>query len=300
MAPARLRALLEGGETLAVEFKSEATVPRPDRELAENAVCLANRSDEGHGWLLIGVEDAGRVSGARPRHAAGRTDSLRVQALIANRTLPSLPTRAEVVPGDEQDVLVIEVLSARQPVGTADGRYMRRARGGDGQPGCLPFYFRAMQGLQGDHGWLDYSRLPLGHLGMDPLEFDRCRRVIRENRHRRNEAWLGLDNLELARALGAVERSNGATAVRVPGLLLLGHADAPAAVLPAHEVAFQVLSGMDMELNDFFAGRCSAFWRSGKRAFGSAPMGAGFRRACAASAPPIIRCALCARASPMP
>ena len=205
--------------------------------------------------MLIGVENDGRISGARPRHEAGRTDPLRVQALIANRTLPSLSTRAEVVPCDEQDILVIEVLSARQPIGTADGRYVRRALGGDGKPCCIPFYFHEMQGQQGDHGLLDYSRLQLGHLGMDaldPLEFDRYRRMIRENRHRGDEALLDLDNLELARALGAVERSHGATEVRVLGLLLFGHADALAAVLPAHEVAFQVLSGMDVEVNDFF------------------------------------------------
>lgn len=116
MTPERLRALVEGGETLAVEFKSEASVPLPDRELVENIVCLANRSDDGPGWLLIGIEDDGRISGARPRHEAGRTDPLRVQALIANRTRPSLSTRAEVVPCNERDVLVIEVLSARQPI----------------------------------------------------------------------------------------------------------------------------------------------------------------------------------------
>ena len=255
MTPERLRALVEGGETLAVEFKSEASVPLPDRELVENVVCLANRSDDGPGWLLIGIEDDGRVSGARPRHEAGRTDPLRVQALIANRTRPSLSTRAEVVPCNERDVLVIEVLSARQPIGTADGRYLRRALGGDGKPCCIPFHFHEMQGQQGDHGLLDYSRLQLSGLGMDaldPLEFDRYRRMIRENRHRGDGALLDLDDLELARALGAVECRNGATEIRVLGLLLFGHADALVAVLPAHEVAFQVLSGTDVEVNDFF------------------------------------------------
>lgn len=87
MTPERLRALLEGGETLAVEFKSEATVPLPDRELVENVVCLANRSDEGPGWLLIGVEDDGRVSGARPRHEATKQ-----AALILYAYRPLLPT----------------------------------------------------------------------------------------------------------------------------------------------------------------------------------------------------------------
>ena len=60
-----------------------------------------------------------------------------------------------------------------------------------------------MQGQQGDHGLLDYSRLQLSGLGMDaldPLEFDRYRRMIRENRHCGDGALLDLDDLELARA----------------------------------------------------------------------------------------------------
>lgn len=58
MIPQRLRALVEGGETLAVEFKGEEAASFTDRELVETVVCLASRSDAGSGWLLIGSRES--------------------------------------------------------------------------------------------------------------------------------------------------------------------------------------------------------------------------------------------------
>ena len=255
MTPEHLRTLAEGGETLAVEFKGEEAAAFTDRELVETVVCLANRSNDGAAWLLIGVEDDGRVTGARPRHEAGRTDPIRVQALIGNRTRPSLSSRAEMASLDGREVLIIEVPALRQPVGTSDGHYLRRIVGGDGKPSCVPFHFHEMQSRQADLGLLDYSALRLDAVGidaLDPLEFERYRRMIRENRHRGDEALLGLSDLELAKALGAVEHANGDVAVRVLGLLLFSREDVLASTLPAHEVAFQVLSETEVEVNDFF------------------------------------------------
>ena len=140
LTPGHLRRLIEVGETLAVEFKGEESASFTDRELVEAVVCLANRSNDGPGWLLIGVEDDGCVSGARPRHENGTTDPIRVQALIGNRTRPSLSARAEMVSLDGQEVLMIEVPVLRQPVGTSDGHYLRRVIGGDGKPSCVPFH----------------------------------------------------------------------------------------------------------------------------------------------------------------
>jgi len=254
MTPERIREMAAGGEALDVEFKSERTQALPDRELVEAVVCLANRSDDNPGWLLIGVEDNGRISGARPRHD-GKTDPARVQALISNRTRPSLSVRAEVVNVGGKQILAIEIPAARQPVGTSDGHYLRRAIGGDGKPACTPLHFHEMQAQHASRGLLDYSALRLDHLGMDaldPLEFDRYRRAIRENRGRGDEALLGLNDLELARALGAVENNNGTVFMRVLGVLLFGRESALKDALPTHEVAFQVLSGTDVEVNDFF------------------------------------------------
>lgn len=157
--------LIAGGETLAVEFKSERVRSLSDRELVENAVCLANRGGDGLGHLLLGVEDDGRVTGARPRHEAGVTDPLRVQALIAGRTRPALSVEVELVEVDGGQVLAIRVPATRQPTGTADGRYLRRAVGGDGKPACVPFHFHEMPAWQGDRGLIDYTSLRLNGLG---------------------------------------------------------------------------------------------------------------------------------------
>jgi ATP-dependent DNA helicase RecG len=73
------------GESYDVEFKGEERERLNDRDLIEAVVCLANGRG---GVLLVGVEDDGRITGARPRHESGRTDPLRLQALIANSTQP--------------------------------------------------------------------------------------------------------------------------------------------------------------------------------------------------------------------
>jgi len=255
MTPDQLREIIAGGETLAVEFKGERGEPFPEHELVEAVVCLANRSGGGPGWLLIGVEDDGRIGGALPRHEAGSTDPARVQALIGSRTRPSLTVRAELVNIEKKQILAIEIPAALHPVGTSSGRYLRRVIASDGKPACVPLHFHEMQSLQADRSLLDYSALQLSDLGMDalePLEFERYRRAIRESRGRGDEALLDLDNLELARALGAVENNDGTVTVRVLGLLLFGREDALRSALPAHEVAFQVLSGAEVEVNDFF------------------------------------------------
>lgn len=90
MTVEELRALIREGESLEVEFKGEEKGPLSDRDLVEVVVCLANRPGGEDGWPLIGVEDDGRVTGARTRHEAGVTDPNRVAALIAGRTRPGV------------------------------------------------------------------------------------------------------------------------------------------------------------------------------------------------------------------
>jgi ATP-dependent DNA helicase RecG len=158
VTPERLLELIQAGESLDVEFKGERTHSVSDNELVEAVVCLANRSSDRPGWLLLGIEDDGCITGARPRHH-DRTDPLRVQALIANRTRPALSVRVEVISVEGKDVIAIEVPALKAPVGTTDGKYLRRAIGGDGKPACLPMYFHDTLALQADRGLLDYSAL---------------------------------------------------------------------------------------------------------------------------------------------
>ncbi len=255
MTPEQLKGLIEAGETLDIEFKSEERSSLSDKELIETTVCLANRSGNNPGWLLIGVEDDGRISGARPRHEVGKTDLRRVRALIANRTRPSLACQVELVPIEGKEVLVIEIPPVRTPVGTSDGTYLRRAIGGRGQPECVPFHFHEMQAAQADRGILDCSALSVPEATwdlLDPLEFERFRRRIRESRGQGDSSLVNLPDLEIAKALGAVEANQDIKAIRVLALLLFGKEEALKRFLPTHEIAFQVLAGMRVEVNDFF------------------------------------------------
>ncbi|TPW14301.1 MAG: ATP-dependent DNA helicase RecG, partial [bacterium] len=249
-----LEGLVEAGETLDVEFKGEERHPLSDGDLVETVVGLANRPGDHAGLLLVGVEDDGSVTGARPRHEAGITDPLRVQALISNRTRPALTCRAELVQVQGHEVLAIEVPAVRTPVGTSDGKYLRRTLTAKGEPRTVPFHFHEMQSLQADRGLLDYSGLPVRDAtwdDLDPLEFERYRRSIRESRGMGDASLLPLTDAELAKALGTVEANHQVTAIRVLGLLLFGREEAVRRLLPTHEAAFQVLAEGRVRMNDF-------------------------------------------------
>jgi len=254
VTPEAARALIEGGETLDVEFKGEEKKALSDGELIEAVVCMANRRGGEIGWIFIGVEDDGRITGARPRHEAGKTDPLRVQALIANQTRPAQTATVELVEVDGREILTIGVPASRAPVGTTNAKYLRRAIGGRGIPECLPFHYHEMQAAQADRGLLDYSAMVVPDAAwedLDSLEFDRFRRSIRESRGLGDPALVELPDVEIAKALGAVESNGRVTEVRVLGLLLFGREDALRRLLPTHEVAFQVLSGTRVQVNEF-------------------------------------------------
>ena len=247
--------LISQGESLNIEFKGEHRKLLSDHDLLEAVVCMANRPDDKACYLFIGVEDDGRITGARPRHEAGKTDPVRLQALIANRTRPSISIRVMVLELSNIPVIVIEIPRSRSPVATSEGKFLRRALGGDGKPACIPYLFHEMQAHQADRGVLDYSALVVPGVSwndLDPLEFDRFRRTIRESRGRGDESLLALSDQEMAKAIGAIEANHEIRGIRVLGLLLFGREETLTGALPAHEFAFQILSGLKVETNDFF------------------------------------------------
>ena len=89
-------------EDLTTEFKSDADGLR-DSTLIETVVGLANTKG---GTLFVGVEDDGRITGINERHR----DSIGVVALIANRTVPPVSVRAEIISAENKDVLVTHSL----------------------------------------------------------------------------------------------------------------------------------------------------------------------------------------------
>jgi ATP-dependent DNA helicase RecG len=254
MTAKQLRRIIAGGETLDVEFKGEKRSALNDRELVEAVVCLANRTAVAPGWLLVGVEDNGTVTGARPRHDA-TTDLDRVAALVAARTRPALAVQVAEHSLDGMSVLVVEVPPQQHVVCTSDGQFLRRTLGGDGRPACAPMDALAIQSQQADRGQLDPSAQVVGGArweDLDPLEFERFRRSVRERRGRSDESLLDLPDLELAKALGVVDANGSPRALRLAAVLLFGKDDALRRFAPGDEVAFQVLRGLDVEVNDFF------------------------------------------------
>lgn len=254
MRAAEIQALIAGGETQNVEFKGEGRSPLNDRDLVEAVVCLANRPGAEPAWLVIGVEDDGQITGARPRHGT-ITDVGKVSALVASRTRPSLAVSVAEVSLHGTAILVLTIPAQRGLVGTSDGVFVRRSVGGDGRPSCVPMDPLAMQSMQADRGLVDPSAqevVGVSWSDLDPLEFDRFRRTVQESRSRGDDALLSLTDLELAKALGVVRVSGATHSITMGGVLLFGREASIGRVLPSHEVAFQVLRGLDVEVNDFF------------------------------------------------
>ncbi len=237
-------AALARGEDYETEFKSDRK-RLSDSELVEAAVCLANGSG---GLLLVGVEDDGEVTGAHPRHESGRTDPMRVRALIANKTEPPLNTGVNVVQLDAGEVVAIQVPNSTRVVGTTTGKYVRRAIESDGSPKCVPYHAHEMLARDIDRGVSDFAKLPAQGAtwdDLDPAEFERARRLASESGDR---ALATLSDREIVKAMGLevpdAEVSTG-------GLLLFGRVPALRDHVPTHEAAFQVLRGLDVEVNEF-------------------------------------------------
>src|SRR5262249_57054167 len=67
-----------------------------------------------------------------------------------------------------------------------------------------------------------------------------------------DRSLVGLADDELDGALGLIRREEGRMVPTVAGLLILGREAALREHLPTHEVAFQVLDGTQVRVNDFY------------------------------------------------
>jgi ATP-dependent DNA helicase RecG len=248
-----VRRLIAAGEQLDVEFRGEESAALADAELVEAVVCLANARG---GVLLVGVEDDGRPTGARTRHGS-YTDVGRVEALVGNRTVPNCPVECSLVALDGRELLVVRVPPGRPVTCTTDGVYRRRALDLHGRPRCVPFLHHEIQSREASRGALDYTALVVPEArweDLDPLEFERLRQTIARAPGRADASLALLSDVEIVKALGLGEGDDRVERVRVAGLLLLGREAALRRFLPTHEVAFQVLSGTRVAMNDFFRG----------------------------------------------
>jgi ATP-dependent DNA helicase RecG len=244
----RVRGWLAGGERFEIEFKSEQRGRLSDRELLEAVVCLANGAG---GVLLVGVEDDGTVTGALPRHESGRTDTMRLQAYVANNTQPPLSVASSVVDVEQMPVLVVEVPDSPRVTGTSKGTYVRRALGADGRPACLPYHAHEMLAHEVDRGAVDWAGLRVSGADwtdLDPLEFERFRALVSTAVTGSDRVLATLADRDIASALGVYR---GADEITTGALLLFGKVDSLRRHVPTHEAAFQVLHGTEVTVNDF-------------------------------------------------
>lgn len=240
-----LDAIRRQGENLTVEFKSDQK-PLPDRELVAAVVALANT--EG-GELFLGVEDDGKVTGLHANHR----ETAGMAALIANRTIPPLSVRIEVLEDSGMQVARIRVPKSRQLVSTAEGLLQRRRLLANGRPEAVPFYPHEFLQRQAAMGQADPSAMAMPLLSVEalnPLERHRIREAIR--RYGGDAALLPLADDELDGALGLVTTLDGVRCPTLAGLLMMGREEVLRQHVPAHEAAFQVLDGTDVRVNEFF------------------------------------------------
>lgn len=244
-----LNEILPKGESLTVEFKSDRK-QISDSEIYENVVALANT--EG-GVMFIGIEDDGAVTGAKPRHGKS-TDSLKLQSAIFNNTVPHLNTQISCFLFDDNDIIAIEVTAYPEACATSTGKSLRRVIGTDGKPQVLPFFPHEHRSRRVDLGLLDFSAQPVEASNfddLDPLEFDRLRKII-SSLHGDNNL-LKLSNTEIAKALRLVETQDQKIVPNVAGLLLLGKEAPLQKLMPTHAVHFQVIDAKgDVKVNDTF------------------------------------------------
>jgi len=248
MTVKELKALIQEGESLTVEFKRDA--PISDSDLVEAVVCLANT--EG-GTVLLGVEDDGTVTGLHKSHLPANSRAL--EALIANKTIPGVRIRIELVELGKLTVAALGVDKANYVVQTSDGRSPHRFIAGQGTPECRPMHPNEVVSRLSHLGQHDYSAQPLQQAtwdDLDPLEFERLRQTVDDNA-RSDKDLQGLPNETLAQALDLAVRREGKLTPTVAGILIAGRRQAIREFVPAHEAAFQVMgSDLNVTFNEFY------------------------------------------------
>lgn len=162
--------------------------------------------------------------------------------------------QVETVELDQKLVVVIEIRRSKTAVCTSSGKYLRRRMGGQGQPVTEPMSpveiasRNAVSSTQYDYTlaimpgakWED----------LDPREFERFRDLVR--RSNGDPSLARMENKELANILGAISGDTPEERITVAGLLLFGKEESLRRFIPNHEVAFQVLSGTEVEMNNFY------------------------------------------------
>ena len=231
-------------ENLVNEFKSDRTC-LPDGDIIDAVVAFANTDG---GDLYLGVENDGEITGLHNRHK----DITQLAAFIANRTVPPVSVRTEILEFDPP-VLRISVPKRTSVVASSDGKIQRRRLKPNGEPENVPMYPYEITARLSSLSLLDYSAQPVPdatYQDLDPVERERLRNIIRS--YRGEVALLELNDEELDKALQLVTIQDGAIVPTFCGMLLIGRKEALKCHMPTAEASIQVLVGTDIKVNESF------------------------------------------------
>ena len=231
-------------EDLLREFKSDRSC-LSDGEIIDAVVAFANTDG---GDLYLGVEDDGEITGLHERHY----DVTQLAAFIANKTVPPVPVRTEVL-NFTLPVLKISVPKRTAIVASSSGKIQRRRLKADGTPENVPMYPYEITTRLSSLRLLDFSAQPVPDStcdDLDPVERERLRNIIRS--YHGEVQLLDLSNEELDRALQFVTMQNGQLVPTLCGLLMIGKAPMIQSHVPTAEASIQVLSGTDIKVNESF------------------------------------------------
>ena len=230
-------------EDLIVEFKSDLN-GYPDGELIDEIVGMANTKG---GTLYLGVEDNGEITGVSNIHK----DAIGVTALVANKTVPSVSVRAEIITEEEKDVLKIEIPISRTVVSTSSGKMLKRRLKADGTPEVIPMFSYEIVTRLSELALLDFSAGPLA--GATVQDFDPNQRIALRNviqaKPGGEKNLLSLSDDELDKALRFTTEVDGKVYPTVTGMLILGKENRIAELMPTVKASFQVLEGTKVRVN---------------------------------------------------
>ena len=196
----------------------------------------------------MGVEDNGDITGLHKDHM----DTTRLSAFIANKTVPPVPVRAEVL-DLERPVLKISVPKRTSIVSSSSGKIQRRRLKADGTPENVPMYPYEIASRLSSLSLLDYSAQPVpdaSYADLDPVERERLRNIIRS--YRGETALLELDDEDLDKSLQFVTKQDDKLVPTFCGLLMIGRVDSLKHHMPTAEASIQVLEGTDIRVNESF------------------------------------------------
>ena len=229
---------------MEIEFKSDVK-KLSDGDLIDAVVAFANTAG---GTIYLGIEDDGTVTGLHEQHR----DATQLAALVANRTVPPVSVRVELVPA-EQPVLLIHVPKSRSVVASSNGKMQRRRLKADGDPENIPMYPFEIATRLSELSLLDFSAQPVPgarYEDIDPLERERLRTIILA--YNGEKYLLDLTDEELDKALQLVVTAGEDLIPTYTGLLLLGRKEKLKEFMPTAESGFIMMRGTEVVTNESF------------------------------------------------